>query len=131
MSETPDHLRYASTHEWASLEDDVVTVGVSDFAQEALGDVVFVELPEPDQHVYAGGEAAVVESVKAAADVYSPVSGTVIAVNEALEDAPELVNQEPYHAGWFFRVRIDGEAELDDLLDAAAYRERCEAEDDA
>ena len=131
MSETPDHLRYAPTHEWASLDDDVVTVGVSDFAQEALGDVVFVELPEPDQHVSAGAEAAVVESVKDAADVYSPVSGTVIAVNEALEDAPELVNKEPYQAGWFFRVRIDGEAELDDLLDADAYRERCEAEDDA
>lgn len=131
MSETPDHLRYAPTHEWASLEDGVATVGISDFAQEALGDVVFVELPEPDQHVRAGTDAAVVESVKAAADVYSPVSGTVVAVNQALEDAPELVNQEPYDRGWFFRVRIDDEAELDDLLDATAYDERCEAEDDA
>lgn len=130
MSETPTNLRYASSHEWASLQDGVVTVGVSDFAQEALGDVVFVELPQAEQIVRAGEEAAVVESVKAAADVYSPVSGTVIEVNEALEESPELVNQAPYGDGWFFRVRIDSEVELDDLLDAAGYRERCEAESD-
>ena len=130
MSDTPTDLRYATSHEWAALNDGVVTVGVSDFAQEALGDVVFVELPQPEQIVRAGEEAAVVESVKAAADVYSPVSGTVIEVNEALEESPELVNQAPYGEGWFFRVRIDTEVELDDLLDAAAYRERCEAESD-
>jgi len=130
MSDTPTDLHYATSHEWAALNDGVVTVGVSDFAQEALGDVVFVELPQPEQIVRAGEEAAVVESVKAAADVYSPVSGTVIEVNEALEESPELVNQAPYGDGWFFRVRIDTEVELDDLLDAAAYRERCEAESD-
>lgn len=130
MSDTPNNLRYASSHEWAALNDTVVTVGVSDFAQEALGDVVFVELPQPEQAVRAGEEAAVVESVKAAADVYSPVSGTVIEVNDALAESPELVNQAPYGDGWFFRVRIDNAAELDDLLDAAAYRERCEAESD-
>ena len=130
MSDTPSNLRYASTHEWAALDDDVATVGISDFAQESLGDVVFVELPEVGQLVRAGEEAAVVESVKAAADVYSPVTGTVLAVNEALEEAPELVNEAPYGDGWFFRVRIDNEVELDDLLDAAAYGERCEAEND-
>lgn len=128
MSDTPNDLRYASTHEWAALAEDVATVGISDFAQDALGDVVFVELPEPGQLVRAGEEAAVVESVKAAADVYAPLTGTVVAVNEALEEAPELVNEAPYGDGWFFRMRIDNEAELDDLLDAAAYRERCEAE---
>ena len=130
MSDTPNDLRYAATHEWAAVDDDVATVGISDFAQEALGDVVFVELPEAGQLVRAGEEAAVVESVKAAADVYAPVTGTVLAVNEALEEAPELVNEAPYSDGWFFRVRIDNEAELDDLLDAAAYRERCDAEND-
>ena len=130
MSDTPNDLRYAPTHEWAAVDDGVATVGISDFAQESLGDVVFVELPEAGQLVRAGEEAAVVESVKAAADVYAPVTGTVLAVNEALEDAPELVNEAPYGDGWFFRVRIDNEAELDDLLDAAAYRERCEAEND-
>ena len=130
MSDTPNDLRYAATHEWAAVDDDVATVGISDFAQESLGDVVFVELPEAGQLVRAGEEAAVVESVKAAADVYAPVTGTVLAVNEALEDAPELVNEAPYSDGWFFRVRIDNEAELDDLLDAAAYRERCDAEND-
>lgn len=130
MSDTPSNLRYASTHEWAALDDDVATVGISDFAQESLGDVVFVELPEVGQLVRAGEEAAVVESVKAAADVYSPVTGTVLAVNEALGEAPELVNEAPYGDGWFFRVRIDNDVELDDLLDAAAYGERCEAEND-
>lgn len=130
MSDTPNNLRYASTHEWAALDDDVATVGISDFAQESLGDVVFVELPEVGQLVRAGEEAAVVESVKAAADVYSPVTGTVLAVNEALGEAPELVNEAPYGDGWFFRVRIDNDVELDDLLDAAAYGERCEAEND-
>lgn len=130
MSDTPNDLRYAATHEWAAVDDDVATVGISDFAQEALGDVVFVELPEAGQLVRAGEEAAVVESVKAAADVYAPLTGTVLAVNEALEEAPELVNEAPYGDGWFFRMRIDNEAELDDLLDAAAYRERCEAEND-
>ena len=95
MSETPSELRYAPSHEWARLEDDVVTVGISDFAQDALGDVVYVELPELDQEFGAGTEIAVVESVKAASDIYAPVSGTVVEVNDALEDAPERVNQDP------------------------------------
>ena len=128
MSDTPTDLRYATSHEWAALNDGVVTVGVSDFAQEALGDVVFVELPQPEQIVRAGEEAAVVESVKAAADVYSPVSGTVIEVNEALEESPELVNQDPYGDGWFYRLEATDEAEVEELLDAAAYREHCDSE---
>ena len=128
MSETPIELRYASSHEWARMEDGVVTVGISDFAQESLGDVVYVELPEPDQTADAGNEIGVVESVKAAADIYSPVSGTVVAVNEALEDAPELVNQDPYGDGWFFKIEPTGDAELEELLDADGYRELCAAE---
>ena len=128
MSDTPNELRYAPTHEWARFEDGSVTVGITDFAQEALGDVVFVELPAVDQQVAAGDEAGVVESVKAASDIYSPVSGKVVAVNEALEDAPDLVNQSPYDEGWFFRVAVVDDSDANALLDAEAYRERCEAE---
>lgn len=130
MSETPTELRYAATHEWARLEDDgTVTVGISDHAQEALGDVVFVELPEVDAPVASGDEAGVVESVKAASDIYSPVGGTVVAVNHVLEDAPETVNQDPYGEGWFFRVQPSDATELEQLLDAAAYQEVAEAEE--
>lgn len=128
MNDTPSELRYAGTHEWARFEDGEVTVGITDFAQESLGDVVFVELPVVDQPVVAGEEAGVVESVKAASDIYSPVSGTVVAVNDELEDAPELVNKAPYDEGWFFRVAVASDADLDDLLDAEAYQERCDAE---
>ena len=129
MSETPAELRYAPSHEWARLDDDVVTVGISDFAQEALGDVVYVELPELDQEFGAGTEIAVVESVKAAADIYAPVSGTVVEVNDALEDAPERVNQDPYGDGWFFKLEPVDVAELDNLLSADGYQEHCESED--
>ena len=130
MSETPDDLRYASTHEWARLEEDgSVTVGITDHAQEALGDVVFVELPELGVVVAAADEAGVVESVKAASDIYAPVSGTVLAVNEALEDAPETVNQDPYGDGWFFRLKPDDGADLQHLLDAEAYQEVVDAEE--
>ena len=128
MSDTPNELRYAATHEWARWENGVVTVGITDYAQDALGDVVFVELPALNQSVQAGEEAGVVESVKAASDIYSPVSGTVVEVNDALEDSPELVNREPYGDGWFFRVQVDGESELGDLLDAETYRERNETD---
>ncbi len=128
MSDTPVELRYASSHEWARNEDGLVTVGISDFAQESLGDVVFVELPEVGQLAAAGEEIGVVESVKAAADIYAPVSGTVVAVNENLEDAPELVNQDPYGDGWFYRLEATDEAEVEELLDAAAYREHCDSE---
>jgi glycine cleavage system H protein len=127
MSEIPTELKYASSHEWARLEEDgSVTVGITDHAQDALGDVVYVEHPEVGATVSAQQEAGVVESVKAASDIYAPVSGTVIAVNDALEDAPELVNQDPYGDGWFFRIEPDDVSELDELLDAQAYAEVCE-----
>ena len=129
MSETPEELRYASTHEWARLEEDgTVTVGITDHAQDALGDIVYVELPDPEQQVSAGSEAGVVESVKAASDIYAPVSGVVIAANETLDDAPEMVNEDPYGDGWFFRIEPDDAGELEDLLDAAAYDDMCEEE---
>ena len=130
MSDIPNDLKYAATHEWARLEDDgTVTVGISDHAQDALGDVVYVELPELEQVIAAGDEAGVVESVKAASDVYAPVSGTVCAVNEALDDAPETVNSDAYTDGWFFKMRPADLGELEELLDAEAYGEVCEAED--
>lgn len=127
MSETPSELRYARSHEWARLDDDVVTVGISDYAQDALGDVVYVELPAVGQALDAGREAGVVESVKAASDIYAPASGTVVAINEALEDAPERVNEDPYGDGWFFKMEVDSAADLDELLDADGYREHCDA----
>ena len=114
--------RYARTHEWVRMEDGVATVGISDFAQDALSDVVFVELPEVGEIVAAGAMAATVESVKAAEDVISPVSGEVIEINSALESTPEIVNERPFES-WFYRVQPAGtiEAELADLLDADAY----------
>ena len=114
-------LKYSREHEWIRLEGDVVTVGISDFAQEQLGDVVFVELPEPGQAVQQNGDAAVVESVKAASEVYAPVSGEVVEVNGALGDDPELVNREPTGGGWFMKIRVNDASELDELMDEAAY----------
>jgi glycine cleavage system H protein len=129
MSNTPNELKYASTHEWARLEEDgSVTVGITDHAQDALGDVVFVELPEVGTDLHAGQEAGVVESVKAASDVYAPISGKVIAINAALEDAPETINSDPYHGGWFYKIEPTDTAELDDLLSAEDYQEQCENE---
>ncbi len=128
MSDLPSDLRYASSHEWARLEaDGSVSVGISDHAQQALGDVVYVELPEVGQQLQAGQQAGVVESVKAASDIYAPVSGEVIAVNEQLADIPELVNNEPY-GSWFFRLQPSDPAELDKLLSADAYKAVCDAE---
>lgn len=125
MSNIPSDLRYASSHEWARLEaDGSISVGISDHAQEALGDVVFVELPEVGRTLSAGQEAGVVESVKAASDIYAPVSGEVIAVNEQLTDSPEQVNSDPY-GSWFFRLQPSDPAELEKLLDAAAYEAAC------
>lgn len=127
MSNVPAELKYAPTHEWSRLEaDGLVTVGITDHAQAALGDVVYVELPEVGTHVDATGEIAVVESVKAASDIYSPVAGTVIAVNNVLDDAPETVNQDCYGAGWFLRLKPDSAADLAKLLDAAGYAAVCE-----
>ncbi|WP_462380736.1 glycine cleavage system protein GcvH [Pseudomonas sp. Marseille-QA0892] len=127
MSDTPADLRYAASHEWARLEaDGTVTVGISDHAQEALGDVVFVELPEVGKQFTAGQEAGVVESVKAASDIYAPVGGEVIAVNEAIVDSPEIVNSDPY-GSWFFKLRPSDEGELSKLLDADAYAAAADA----
>ncbi|MFT6757667.1 MAG: glycine cleavage system H protein [Chitinophagales bacterium] len=122
MSHTPTELKYAASHEWARLEEDgTVTVGISDHAQQALGDVVFVEAPDIGDDLDAGGEAGVVESVKAASDIYSPVSGEVVAVNEVLEDAPETINEDPYGEGWMFRIKPVDVSEFDELLNAEAY----------
>jgi glycine cleavage system H protein len=129
MSNTPNELRYAKSHEWARLEDDgTVTVGITHHAQAALGDVVFVELPDIGATLAAGDEAGVVESVKAASDIYAPVSGEVIAVNEVLEDEPETINADPYHDGWFFKLRPTDDSELDNLLSAEDYDAECEQE---
>ncbi|AQY69119.1 MAG: glycine cleavage system protein GcvH [Pseudomonas sp.] len=122
MSDIPAGLRYAESHEWARLEaDGTVTVGISDHAQEALGDVVFVELAEIGKAFAAGQEAGVVESVKAASDIYSPVAGEVIAVNEELSGSPELLNSDPYGA-WIFKLKPSNPADLEKLLDAAGYK---------
>ena len=122
MSHVDQECRYADTHEWARLEDDIVTVGISDHAQELLGDLVYVELPEVGASISAGDEAGVVESVKAASDVYSPVGGTITAVNTNLESSPELVNSDPYSDGWLFQVKVDDPAEVEGLLSAEAYQ---------
>ncbi|KTT02448.1 glycine cleavage system protein GcvH [Pseudomonas fulva] len=122
MSNIPAELRFAQSHEWARLEaDGTVTVGISDHAQEALGDVVFVELAEVGKVFAAGDAAGVVESVKAASDIYAPVGGEVIAVNEALADSPEQLNEQPYDA-WIFKLKPSSQADLDKLLDAAGYK---------
>ncbi len=116
-------IRFTEDHEWIRIEGDEGVVGITDYAQEQLGDVVFVELPEVGAEFAKGDEAAVVESVKAASEIYAPVSGTVTAVNDALEGEPALVNSAPTKEGWFFRMRISDPAELDGLMDEAAYRE--------
>lgn len=127
MSNTPSELKYASSHEWTRLEaDGTVTVGISHHAQNALGDVVFIELPEVGAEYSQGDETAVVESVKAASDIYAPVSGEIIEVNEALDESPETVNEYPYSDGWFFRMQPSDPSELDNLLDAEAYDEQCD-----
>ncbi|TVO76643.1 glycine cleavage system protein GcvH [Sedimenticola selenatireducens] len=130
MSNVPNDLKYATSHEWVRDEEDgTVVIGITEHAQELLGDLVFVELPEVGDTVDAGNECAVVESVKAASDVYSPVSGEVIAVNEALADAPETVNQDAFGDGWLFQVKLSDPAQLEDLLDAEAYTEIVESEE--
>jgi glycine cleavage system H protein len=130
MSNIPSELKIASSHEWARLEEDgTVTVGITDHAQEALGDVVFVELPEMGETVSAGAEAGVVESVKAASDIYAPIGGEVIAVNEQLEDEPETVNSDPYNDGWFYKLQPSEPAELDALLSPEDYQAKCAEEE--
>jgi glycine cleavage system H protein len=119
-------VHYTKEHEWIRVEGDTATVGITDFAQGQLGDVVFVELPEAGKQVEQGGEAAVVESVKAASDVYAPVSGEVVEANQALVDDSSLVNSDPEGEGWFFRVRLSDPSQLDGLMDGDAYKSFCD-----
>ena len=129
MSDFPTELKYANSHEWARLESDgTVIVGITDHAQDALGDIVFIELPESGAEVAVGAEIAVVESVKAASDIYSPVSGEIIEVNSALEDEPELVNGSPYEDGWLFSVKVSSSEDFSSLLDAEGYQALVEDE---
>ena len=131
MSNLPANLRYAASHEWVlDHQDGTVTIGITDHAQEALGDVVFVELPEVGQSLSKGKEFGVIESVKAASDLYSPANGEVIEVNEALEDAPETVNDNPYEDGWIIKLKLAEPEALESLLDATAYDALVSAEED-
>ena len=129
MSEDPEELKYVETHEWVREDvDGTVIVGITDYAQGALGDVVYVELPEVGSEAEIGDEVAVVESVKAASDIYAPLSGTITEVNESLEGNPELVNTDPYRDGWFFRLKLRDVEELSSLMDSESYSELCDNE---
>ncbi len=131
MSTIPANLRYTESHEWVQDNGDgTVTLGITDHAQEALGDVVFVELPEVGRELDAGEEFGVIESVKAASDLYAPLAGEVVEVNESLEDAPETVNESPYEDGWIAKLKLADTGVLDTLLDAEAYTKLAEAEED-
>jgi glycine cleavage system H protein len=130
MSNNPPELKYAKTHEWARVEEDgAVTIGITDHAQEALGDVVYIEVPDVGDTLAGGDQAGVVESVKAASDIFAPLSGEVIAINGALEEEPELVNADPYNDGWFYRIMPQDLSELESLLSADEYAAAC-AEDE-
>ena len=131
MSNAPSHLKYAKSHEWVeAAADGTCRIGISDHAQDLLGDMVFIELPEVGQALNVQDECAVVESVKAASDVYSPLTGEVVAVNEALVDGPDLVNRDPYGEGWLFTIKSTDSSELDDLLSADEYIELNSEDDD-
>ena len=132
MSEIPGELKYTKSHEWVSIGDDGVslTIGVTDHAQDLMGDMVYIELPEVGGSYGTGDDCAVVESVKAASDVYAPVSGDVTEVNEGLVDSPETLNSDPYGAGWLFKMTLGDKDGLDDLMDAAAYEELVASEED-
>mgnify|MGYP001460868162 FL=1 len=130
MSQNPPELYYAKTHEWVRREEDgTVTVGITEHAQDALGDVVYVETPEVGESIAAGDQAGVVESVKAASDIYAPLSGEVVATNEGLEDAPETVNSDAFNDGWFFKLQPQDISELDALMSAEEYEQLCDEED--
>ena len=127
MKNIPGDLKFLSSHEWARVESDgTITIGISDHAQDLLGDIVFVELPEIGQSVDAENDTAIVESVKAASDIYSPLSGEVIEVNSLLEDQPEIINSSPYEDGWFYKLTPSDLSELDNLLSPEDYSEVCE-----
>lgn len=121
----PQDLFYAKTHEWVSLDGGIATVGITDFAQSQLSDLTFIELPEVGSEFRAGDEAAVVESVKAAADVYAPVAGEVVEINANLDDTPELVNKDAFGEGWLFKLKVVDESDVDNLLDPESYEELC------
>ena len=123
-----ENRKYAKSHEWVLIEGEIAIVGISDHAQDALGDITFVELPEVDDEVTQGDDCAVVESVKAASDLYAPLSGTICEVNEELEDAPELINEDCYEKGWIFKISGFDKAELENLLDADSYSQQLASE---
>lgn len=130
MSNVPNELKYTKSHEWVRLESDgSITVGITDHAQELLGDMVFIELPEVEANYTTGDEIAVVESVKAASDVYCPITGEITAINEALADAPEIINQDAFNGGWMFKLKPEDDGEVEELMDAEAYLELIEEED--
>ena len=127
MAKVPSNLKFLESHEWARAEDDgTVTVGISDHAQELLGDIVFVELPEIGKEISQSSDIAIVESVKAASDVYSPLTGEIVEINESLNDNPEIINASPYDDGWFFKIKPQDISEMEKLLDAAAYESSSE-----
>ena len=129
-NDVPSELKYTKSHEWVRVEESgVATIGITDHAQELLGDLVFVELPEVGAELGVGAECAVVESVKAASDVYSPLTGEVVEVNEVLADSPETINQDAYEEGWIFRIKVNDPGELEALMDADSYAEHAESED--
>ena len=125
MSKVIEGLLYSESHEWVKLEDGIAVIGITDYAQHAMGDLSYVDMPEVDDEVEKGEDFGAVESVKAASDLYSPVSGVVVAVNEELEDAPELLNEDAF-ANWIIKVQMSDEAELEELMDAAAYQQMCQ-----
>ena len=125
MAKTVEGLYYSESHEWVKVEGDVAIIGITDFAQHAMGDLSYVDMPEVDDELEAGEEFGAVESVKAASDLFCPVSGTVVEINEALEDAPELLNEDAFE-NWIIKVQMSDEAELESLMDAAAYQALCE-----
>jgi len=130
MSNVPNELKYTKTHEWVRVESDgSLTIGITDHAQELLGDMVFVELPETEATYTSGDDCAVVESVKAASDIYCPIAGEITSVNEDLADAPETINQDPFDTGWLFKLTPEDSGEVDELLDAEAYLELIAEED--
>jgi glycine cleavage system H protein len=124
MKNVPHNLKYAATHEWAQRDEDIVTIGITDHAQDLLGDIVYIELPDVGTEISEGEECGVVESVKAASDIYSPLSGEVIEVNEVLTETPGLVNEDPYGSGWIFRIRLNNPEEFDQLMPAEKYQKQ-------
>lgn len=129
MTNIPGELKYTKSHEWVNIEGDTVTIGITEHAQDLMGDMVFIELPETGTSLQAGSDCAVVESVKAASDVYAPIDGDVTEVNDAIADSPELVNKDPFGEGWMFKMTVADKSQLESLMDAAAYEELVAAED--